>query len=174
MSGIKLTIKRRIIIIFFAFFAIYTGLLGRLAFIQIVNSSEYQQKAVEQWTRDIPIKSKRGIIYDRNSKKLAVSATAYEIYVRPAMVKDKEAVTKALSEILGLNKDSVAQKVSANKDTVLIKKKVDADQVKLLREKELPGIVFNDDSKRFYPQSNFASYILGFTNPDNQGQDGVE
>jgi stage V sporulation protein D (sporulation-specific penicillin-binding protein) len=174
LSGIKLTIKRRIIIIFFAFFAIYTGLLGRLAFIQIVNSSEYQQKAVEQWTRDIPIKSKRGIIYDRNSKKLAVSATAYEIYVRPAMVKDKEAVTKALSEILGLNKDSVAQKVSANKDTVLIKKKVDADQVKLLREKELPGIVFNDDSKRFYPQSNFASYILGFTNPDNQGQDGVE
>lgn len=174
MSGIKVTIKRRIIIIFFAFFAVYAGLLGRLAFIQIVNSSEYQQKAVEQWTRDIPIKSKRGIIYDRNAKKLAVSATAYEIYVRPAMVKDKEAVTNALSEVLELDKASLAQKVTANKDTVLIKKKVDADKVKLLREKELPGIVFNDDSKRFYPQSNFASYVLGFTNPDNQGQDGVE
>ena len=129
---------------------------------------------MEQWTRDIPIKSKRGIIYDRNSKKLAVSATAYEIYVRPAMVKDKEAVTNALSEILEMDKASLAQKVTANKDTVLIKKKVDADKVKLLREKELPGIVFNDDSKRFYPQSNFASYVLGFTNPDNQGQDGVE
>ncbi len=174
MSGIKVTIKRRVVFVFFAFFVIYAGLIGRLAFIQIINASEYQQKAVEQWTRDIPIQSKRGVIYDRNSKKLAVSATAYEIYVRPAMVKDKEAVTNALSEVLGMDKESIAQKVSANKDTVLIKKKVDTDKVKLLREKELSGIIFNDDSMRFYPQSNFASYVLGFTNADNQGQDGVE
>ncbi len=174
MSGIKLIIKRRVVFIFFAFFAIYLGLLGRLAFIQIINSAEYQQKAMEQWTRDIPIKSERGIIYDRNMKKMAVSATAYEIYVRPAMVKDKESVADALSEVLGMDKDSLIQKVTAKKDTVLIKRKVDTDKVKLLREKELSGIIFNDDSMRFYPQSNFASYVLGFTNPDNQGQDGVE
>jgi len=174
LSSIKVTIKRRVVVVFFAFFVIYAGLLGRLAFIQIINSTEYQQKALEQWTRDIPIQSKRGVIFDRNSKKLAISATAYEIYVRPAMVKDKEAVANALAEVLGMDKDSLAQKVIANKDTVLIKKKVDADKVKQLREKELEGIIFNDDSKRFYPQSNFASYVLGFTNTDNQGQDGVE
>lgn len=174
MSGIKVTIKRRIVVVFFAFFVIYAGLIARLAFVQIINSNEYQQKAVEQWTRDIPIQSQRGVIYDRNLKKLAVSATAYEIYVRPAMVKDKEAVANALSEVLSVDKDSLTQKISAKKDTVLIKKKVDADKVKLLREKELSGIIFNDDSMRFYPQSNFASYVLGFTNTDNQGQDGVE
>lgn len=166
--------KRRIVIVLFAFFAVYAGLIGRLAFIQIINSSEYQQKALEQWTRDIPIQSKRGVIYDRNSKKLAVSATAYEIYVRPAMVKDKNAVAQALADTLEMDKDSLMQKISVKKDTVLIKKKVGADKVKLLREKELSGIIFNDDSKRFYPQSNFASYLLGFTNTDNQGQDGVE
>lgn len=174
MSSIKVIIKKRVIFVFFAFFAVYIGLLGRLAFIQIINSTEYQQKAVEQWTRDIPIQSKRGVIFDRNSKKLAVSATAYEIYVRPAMVKDKEAVANALAEVLGMSKESLLEKVSAKKDTVLIKKKVDADKVKLLREKELAGIIYNDDSKRFYPQSNFASYVLGFTNTDNQGSDGVE
>ncbi|HYF82040.1 MAG TPA: stage V sporulation protein D [Clostridia bacterium] len=174
MSSIKVTIKRRVVFIFFAFFAIYLGLIGRLAFIQIINSTEYLQKAVEQWTRDIPIQSKRGVIFDRNSKKLAISATAYEIYVRPAMVKDKDAVANALSEILSMDKKALAEKIIAKKDTVLIKKKVDADKVKLLREKELAGIIFNDDSKRFYPQSNFASYVLGFTNNDNQGQDGVE
>lgn len=174
MSGIKVTIKRRIVVMLFAFFAVYAGLIGRLAFIQIINSSEYQQKALEQWTRDIPIQSKRGAIYDRNMKKLAISASAYEIYVRPAMIEDKEAVAQALSDVLGMNKESLLEKISAKKDTVLIKKKVDADKVKLLREKELAGIIFNDDSKRFYPQSNFASYILGFTNADNQGQDGVE
>ena len=62
MSSIKVTIKRRIVIIFFAFFVIYAALLGRLAFIQIVNSAEYQQKAVEPRTRAIPIRSNRGII----------------------------------------------------------------------------------------------------------------
>ena len=174
MSSIKVIVKRRIVVVFFAFFVAYAGLLGRLAFIQIINSAEYQKKAMEQWTRDIPIRSKRGIIYDRNMNKLGVSATAYEVYVRPAMVKDKEAVAVALSDTLGIDKDSLIQKVTAKKDTVLIKKKVDTDKVKLLREKDLDGIVFNDDSKRFYPQSNFASYVLGFTNPDNQGQEGVE
>lgn len=174
LSGIKVTIKRRIVVVLFVFFAIYAGLIGRLAFIQIINSSEYQQKALDQWTRDIPIQSKRGAIYDRNLKKLAISASAYEIYVRPAMIKDKDAVAQALSDVIGLNKEALVEKVSAKKDTVLIKKKVDADKVKLLREKELAGIIFNDDSKRFYPQSNFASYVLGFTNTDNQGQDGVE
>ena len=147
---------------------------GRLVYIQIVNSRDYQQKAMEQWTRDIPIPSKRGIIYDRNKKELAISATAYEVYVRPAEVKDKEAVANALVEVLGLDKQTALDKISVKKDTVIIKKKVDADKIKTLREKELSGFVFIDDSKRFYPQSNFASYILGFTNNDNQGQDGVE
>lgn len=174
MSSIKVTIKRRILVVLFAFFVVNTALIGRLAFIQIINSSEYQQKALDQWTRDIPIMSKRGAIYDRNMKNLAVSASAYEIYVRPAMIEDKEAVAQALSDVLGMSKESLLEKVSAKKDTVLIKKKVDGDKVKILREKELAGIIFNDDSKRFYPQSNFASYILGFTNTDNQGQDGVE
>lgn len=174
MSSIKTTVKRRIIIVLFAFFAVYVGLIGRLTFIQIVNSSEYQQKAMEQWTRDIPVPSKRGIIYDRNAKKLAISATAYEIYVRPAEVKDPELVAQVLADVLQMDKAQLLQKISVKKDTVIIKKKVDADKVKALREKELGGLIFIDDCKRFYPQSNFASYILGFTNTDNQGQDGVE
>ena len=129
---------------------------------------------MEQWTRDIPVPSKRGNIYDRNLKELAVSATAYEIYIRPIEIKDKVATTKALSEILLMDNEAISQKLAAKKDTVLLKKKVDADKVKLLKAKNLPGFVYIDDSKRFYPQSNFASYILGFTNNDNRGQDGAE
>lgn len=174
MAGISLTVKKRILFVLAGFFAVYMIITGRLVYIQIINSKEYQQKAMEQWTRDIPIPSKRGIIYDRNKKELAISATAYEVYVRPAEVKDKEAVANALVEVLGLDKQTALDKISVKKDTVIIKKKVDADKVKALREKELSGFVFIDDSKRFYPQSNFASYILGFTNNDNQGQDGVE
>jgi stage V sporulation protein D (sporulation-specific penicillin-binding protein) len=139
-----------------------------------VNSGEYQKKAMEQWTKDIKIPSKRGIIYDRNGKKLAISATAYEVIVNPAEVKDKEAVAAALSAAFEMDQASILEKISKNQSTVTIKKKVDSEIVKGLRQKELKGVVYTEDSKRFYPQRNFASYVLGFTNIDNLGQDGVE
>lgn len=174
MASVKITVKRRLVVLLIIFTTAFIGLTGRLAFIQIVNSGEYQKKAMEQWTRDVKIPSKRGIIYDRNGKKLAISATAYEVLVHPAEVKDKEAVATALSEALELDKTSVMEKISKKQAAVTIKKKVDAEIVKSLREKQLKGVVYNEDSKRFYPQRNFASFVLGFTSIDNMGQDGVE
>lgn len=174
MASVKLTIKKRLLFLLIIFALAFGGLTGRLAFIQIVNSGEYQKKAMEQWTRDIKIPSKRGVIFDRNGKKLAISATAYEITVNPAEVKDKEAVATALSEVLQMDKAELLEKVSKNQSSVTIKKKVDAEIVKTLREKELKGVVYSEDSKRFYPQRNFASYVLGFTSIENLGQDGVE
>lgn len=156
------------------FTVLFILLIARLFHIQVVNGAEYQQKAMQQWTRDVPVPSKRGVIYDRNGKELATSAPAYEIYVRPVEVKDKESVAQTLSEILQMDREDLLEKVSAKKDTIIIKRKVDSDTVKILREKNIKGLIFVDDSKRFYPQSNFASFILGFTNYDNQGQDGVE
>jgi len=174
LAGVAKKIKRRVLFLLASFTLLFFLLTVRLFQIQIVNGAEYQQKAIEQWTRDVPIPSKRGIIYDRNGKELATNAPAYEIYVRPVEVTDKESVAQTLSEVLKMDKETLMNKVSANKDTVIIKKKVDSDTVKILREKNIKGLIFVDDSKRFYPQSNFASYVLGFTNYDNQGQDGVE
>ena len=174
MASVRFTVKRRLLVLLIIFAIAFTGLTGRLAFIQIVNSGEYQKKAMEQWTKDVKIPSKRGIIYDRNGKKLAISATAYEIIVNPAEIKDKEAVSTALSEALDMDKTLLLEKISKNQSSVVIKKKVDGEIVKGLREKKLKGVVYTEDSKRFYPQRNFASYVLGFTNVDNLGQEGVE
>ncbi len=174
MVSIKRTIKKRLLFMLAGFFAVYIALIGRLVFIQIVNSSEYRQKAMEQWTKDTVVKSKRGVIYDRNGKELAVSATAYEISVSPANVVDPEGVAQALSEVLEMNKEELLAKISVKRASVTIKKNVDSDKVKLLREKNLKGITYADGSMRFYPQANFASFVLGFTNIDNEGADGVE
>jgi stage V sporulation protein D (sporulation-specific penicillin-binding protein) len=174
LASVKFTVKRRLVALLIIFTTAFLGLTGRLAFIQIVNSSEYQKKAMEQWTKDVKIPSIRGIIYDRNGKNLAISATAYEIIVNPAEIKDKEAVATALAEALQMDKSVLLEKISKNQSSVTIKKKVDGEIVNSLREKELKGVVYTEDSKRFYPQQNFASYVLGFTNIDNMGQDGVE
>ncbi len=174
MSSVKRTVKKRLIVLLAGFFAVYFALVGRLVFIQIINSSEYRQKAMEQWTKDTVVKSRRGIIYDRNGKELAISATAYEVSVSPANVKDPEAVAQALSEVLGLDEQAVLEKVKTKKASVTIMKNVDSEKVKLLREKELKGLSFADGSKRFYPQANFAAFVLGFTNIDNEGLNGAE
>ncbi|NLM45039.1 MAG: stage V sporulation protein D [Clostridiales bacterium] len=174
MAGLTKKVKKRVVFLLGVFTLVFFLLAVRLFQIQIVDGAEYQQKAMEQWTRDVPVPSKRGIIYDRNGKELATNAPAYEIYVRPVEVEEKETTAQTLAEILNMDKEDLLEKVSAKKDTVIIKKKVDSDTVKILREKNIKGLIFVDDSKRFYPQSNFASYILGFTNYDNQGQDGVE
>ncbi len=146
----------------------------KLFFIQIISGPEYQQKAMDQWTRDVPVPSKRGTIFDRNGKELVTNAPAYQIYARPVEITDKEEVASTLSEILGMDENSLLDRLNAKKDTILIKQKVDAEIISSLREKNIKGLIYIDDNKRFYTQSNFASYILGFTNYDNQGQDGVE
>jgi len=176
LAGVAKKVRGRVLFLLSGFTILFLLLIVRLFYIQVIDSAEYQQKAMEQWTRDVPVPSKRGVIYDRNGKELATSAPAYEIYVRPVEVKDidKENVAQTLSEILQMDKADLLMKVSAKKDTQIIKKKVDSDTVKILREKNIKGLIFVDDSKRFYPQSNFASYILGFINYDNQGSDGVE
>ncbi|MFZ5352685.1 MAG: stage V sporulation protein D [Bacillota bacterium] len=174
MSNVKRTVKKRLLIMLAGFFAIYVALIGRLVFIQIVNSSELRQKAIEQWTNDTVVKSKRGIIYDRNGKELAVSATAYEVSVSPANVEDPDALAQALSDVLGMNKEDLLNKVTAQKSSVTIKKNVDSEKIKQLMEMNFKGVKYTPGSMRFYPQANFASYILGFTNIDNEGADGVE
>jgi len=178
LAGVSVTIKKRILFVLISFFLMFFVLIGRLIFIQIINGDDYLKKAVDQWTKDIAIPSKRGIIYDRNGKKMAVSATAYILYARPVQIKDKVAMAKILSEVLKMDEQTVLKKISDNKSNVLIKQKVDSEKVNELREKllanKLNGIEFVDDCKRFYPQANFASHLLGFTNNDNTGQDGVE
>ncbi|MCK9217584.1 MAG: stage V sporulation protein D [Firmicutes bacterium] len=174
MATIAKKIKKRVIFILFGFTAMFLFLTVKLFFIQIINGPDYQQKAMEQWTRDVPVPSRRGIIYDRNGKELVTNAPAYQIYVRPVEVSDKEGTASILGNILGMDKDALVEKLSAKKDTILIKQKVDSEIINELRAMELKGLIYIDESKRFYTQSNFASHVLGFTNYDNQGQDGVE
>ena len=80
--------------------SLFVILFGRLFFLQVVEAKYLQQKAEEQWTRDLPINAERGTIYDRNGIALAVSYTTYDIFVRHSNVEDEEAVAKLLSKKL--------------------------------------------------------------------------
>ncbi len=172
MASSALRLRKRLIFCLFAAFFLFFVLILRLAWIQIVRGEVYQQMAVEQWTRDIPVPPKRGIIYDRNGKKLAISASIETVYVRPVEIEDPEEASYKIAEVLSMDRDEVLERLTARKDTVLLMKKVEKELVDKIRD--IKGIHVVDDSKRYYPNRNFAAHLLGFTGIDNQGLDGVE
>ena len=124
--------------------------------------------------QEIPVEPKRGTIFDRNGKELAISASADTIIAYPPEIEDPQTAAEALADILEMNKDTILELITKKKSSVYIKRKVDSDQSKKVRELGLKGISFTQESKRYYPDRNLASHILGFVGIDNQGLAGIE
>ena len=179
---LKLSMKKRIRNILFIAFLLMTLLIGRIGFIQFVQGKELSEMAYEQQTLDRSINPKRGTIYDCTGENiLAVSSTVETVTVNPGNIKkeDKEKVAKKLSEIFELDYETVLKKVTKRSSIETIAKKVDKEKTDLLRtwmdENNITeGINIDEDTKRYYPNNNLASQIIGFCGSDNQGLDGIE
>ena len=173
-----LLVKKRMKTMLILFFAGVLILVLRLAWIQFVRGEEYSRLAAEQQTRDSVITAKRGSIYDRNMKVLAQSATAERVTVNPMQIEkigNGEKVVDALVEILKVDEAFVRKQLSRTKmQSVVIAKQVEKSTTDLLREKDLTGIYFEEDSKRYYPYGSLAAQVIGFTGSDNQGLEGLE
>ena len=83
-----LQVRKRIIILFFLFFLLIILLSTRLTWIQVINSAEYQKKALEQRTRELMVEPKRGIIYDSKGRELAISGSSETVVAVPMEIED--------------------------------------------------------------------------------------
>jgi len=166
--------KRRLLAIFTAVSLVLFGLIIRLGWIQIVRGERYKELANNQQTRDIPIPAKRGIIYDRNGKELAISASTNTVWAHPNEVKDPEKTAAILANILELDEEEVFKKLTNRQYIIKIAPYIEDNLAKTVREERLKGISVAEDNKRFYPYGNFAAYILGHTTNDNKGIAGIE
>lgn len=170
--------KKRIIVLFFTVGFIFIALIIRLGWIQIVSSEKYQQLALEQQTRDIPIPAKRGIIFDRKGKELAVSASTSTIWARPSEVKNASNIdetVRILSETLGEDPENIKQIITkSDVNLIRVAKWVEKEKADKIREAKLDGIWIAEDNKRIYPYGSFAAHILGHTTDDNRGLSGIE
>jgi len=132
-------------------------------------------RAAEQWYRDLPLKAKRGTIYDRNGNVIVDSRDVFTVYVRPRAVTDRAAVSKALAQKLELDEAKLVEKLSnAAVSEITVKKGVDFETGSDLRAMNLDGVYFSVDSARNYPFSSYLAQVLGYTNIDNEGQNGLE
>ena len=177
MSTYSVEVRKRITFIFFALFFVFFLLVLRLAYLQIIKGTWYQQKALENRIREIVVEPKRGDIYDRNGNELAVSINADACYAVPAEVKkaeNVEEVARELAEILDMDQEKVYKLITQDQHSVWLKFKLTEEEVKKLREKNLPGIGTIPKPQRFYPKGNLASHVLGFAGDYNQGLEGIE
>ncbi len=174
----KAMIGKRIKLMLYLFSFGVMILVMKLAWVQFVKGDEYSKLAAEQQTRDSIITAKRGSIYDRNMKVLAQSASAERVTINPkqiAQLKNGEKVVDALVGILGADEAFVRKQLSRTQmQSVVIAKQVEKSITDQLREKNITGIYFEEDSKRYYPYGSLAAQVIGFTGSDNQGLEGLE
>lgn len=168
--------KKRLLFVFAFVVVLASALILRLGFLQIVKGEELKKGALAQWTKGIDIKSRRGVIYDRKGKKLAVSISASTVWASPADIKAKDArnTAKEVARILKLDEEAVYAKITKKIGNEKIKQWITKEEAEELRKLKLRGIEIVDDNKRYYPYGNFASFVLGFTDIDNNGLYGIE
>ena len=158
-------------IVAFVFFV----LIIRVFYLQNVNSSTLQLKAVEQWTRMLPLTAKRGEIIDANGNILATSTTSYDVYVRAKEVKSPALVASFLSEKLDIKYEKVLEKTqNITISESLIKLQVDEATAQSINEKALDGVYLSENIKRTYPYGKAMSQVMGFLTSDSIGQSGIE
>lgn len=158
-----------------AFFALFFSIIcGRAIHLQIFCYSYLSNQAAEQYKKSLHSKGKRGTIYDRNMKEVAVSIDVTSIAAYPPHIRDISATARQLAEPLDLSEAVLIRKLSANSQFVWLKRHVTPRESKVVRSLKLGGISFMPEQNRYYPNRKLAAQVLGFTGVDNQGLEGLE
>ncbi|HRY12182.1 MAG TPA: stage V sporulation protein D [Syntrophomonadaceae bacterium] len=177
MQTTGLLLRKRIATLFFLFTIAFVLLGGRIFWVQFVKGAELSEKATQNRMRDVPVESKRGIIYDRNGHELAISISADSVYAIPAEVKrskTEQETAQKLSQVLGLDQENTLKRITANSSFEWVKRQISPEQAQQIRDMKLAGIDLTEESRRFYPKGTLASHVLGISGTDNTGLEGID
>lgn len=173
--------RLRFVLIFTIF--VFSVVVLSLFLTQIVNSAELQKKALGQWTRNTVIEAARGKILDAEGNVLAQSATAYKVSLVPKSVKkdERERVATELSALLEekypkLTYDYIYERIlRENVSEIQLVRQIDRETADAVTNLKLgQGVVVAVDTRRYYPNNELLSQVLGYTAADGNGQDGLE
>ncbi len=164
--------RSRGFLVLFSF--LYILLTTRLFWLQFVQSPTLNAMAAQQWESDNPIEAKRGMIYDRNGKELAVSASVPTLVAVPSEITDAQETAAKIAPILEMPVNEVVEILTAKRGQINVKRKLEPADADAIRGMDLDGLYFIEESKRFYPKQNLASHVLGFAGTENHGLEGIE
>ncbi|MBA6264154.1 MAG: penicillin-binding transpeptidase domain-containing protein [Colwellia sp.] len=160
---------------------VYAGLLARSAYIQIIEPDMLKKQGDMRSLRTTAHTVQRGSIVDRNGRELAISVPVETVWADPKIVMENNALAmkehwQALADVLGRNVNKLTERIIKNpsKRFVYVERKVSPAMAKYIKELKIPGIHLRKESKRFYPSGEISAHVVGFTNVDDKGIEGVE
>jgi len=154
---------------------LWTGAIGlRLVDLQVLRYGDFTQRAQRQQQRSIEVSPRRGIIYDRNGRELAMSVMVDSIFAVPAEVPDQAGTAALLGRILNVDSREILARMKASHAFCWVARKVDADMAARVRALNLKGIYSQKEPKRFYPKRELAAQALGYVGMDDEGLGGIE
>ncbi len=156
-------------------FAMGTVILSVRAYrLQISDAETLKKRADKQRTKVIHLEARRGAIFDRSGEQIAVSLEVNSIYARPKRIQDKKETAHILGQILEMDADEIAKKLSDDKTFVWIQRRVSPLLAEQVRKSDLQGIMIGSEYHRFYPLKSLASHVIGFAGMDSNGLEGIE
>jgi cell division protein FtsI (penicillin-binding protein 3) len=159
---------------------VFASLICRAAYIQVFKSESLTAQGDMRSIRTQSSQTQRGSIMDRNGNELAVSVPVQAIYADPKRVVDSQSLSQkrkwqALAEVLEMDLRELQEKVAnPQKRFVYLKRQVSPAIGQYIQELKLPGVYLKPESRRFYPAGEVSSHLVGFTDIDDQGQEGIE
>ncbi len=153
----------------------FIALIGRAAYIQVVSNEFYQKQGEVRFARTLELPANRGRILDRNGLILASSVPAPSIWAIPEDVDLNKKQISQLAKLLDMSASELTHKLSdEDKTFVWLKRQVDDAVAKQISALDLKGIYQRKEYKRQYPEAEAAAHVVGFTNVEDNGQEGVE
>ncbi len=148
----------------------------RLVLIQIFNSEFLAGLAKKQHNHAIVLEPKRGTIFDRHMRPLAINLPVYSLFANPRSMNDadRRRAISVLSEKFGFDKEMLRRRLERKKLFVWINRKMPQEMYEQIKAYKLKGIDFVKESKRYYPNKTLAAHIIGFAGIDNNGLEGME
>ena len=164
---------------FFLFWAL--AITTRLFWLQIVNHHDYVERAQKQQQRTFEVAPRRGILFDRNMRELAMTVQVDSVYAVPSEIGDAQAAARTLAPIVHSDPedkitrvDQIAHRLEDGKSFAWVARRVTPEVSQKLHALNMKGIYFQKEFQRFYPDAQIAAQVLGYVGLDDNGLGGIE
>lgn len=167
----------RIKMIMVTVFIIFIIIILKVFYIEVIDYKKLNKFANNLWSRNLPIKPDRGLIYDRNGTVLANNITTTSLVVIPNQIKDKKGTAKKISEILKVDYEAMLKHIKKKTSIERVHpegRRLSYEIADKIKNLKIDGVYLVKESKRIYPYDTYMAHTLGFVGIDNQGLSGIE
>ncbi len=150
------------------------GLVARAAYMQVINTDFFQDKGAAYFVRTMDVPAHRGMILDRNGEPLAVSSPVDSIWVDPREFLDQRDRWPQLATALEMTTAELEQKLAGRGRFAWLRRHLAPSAAQRILDLDIPGVYARREYRRYYPDAEVTSHLLGFTDIDDAGQEGLE